>query len=116
MLILGCPTYGFGDLHTDWEDNLSALEGANLENKTVALFGTGDQILYPDTFIDAVGILYDHVVAKGARVVGFTDTVGYDFSSSAALRDGRFVGLALDEDNQSSRTEGRIIAWIGQLS
>lgn len=116
LLILGCPTYGFGDLQSDWEDNLPALEEADLENKTVALFGTGDQVLYPDTFIDAVGILYDRVVAKAARVVGFTDTVGYEFSSSAALRDGRFVGLALDEDNQSSRTEGRITAWIGQLS
>lgn len=116
LLILGCPTYGFGDLQTDWEDHIATLDDAELSGKTVALFGTGDQVNYPDSFIDAVGILYDRVTAKGARVVGFTATDGYDFTGSAALRDGQFVGLALDEDNQSGKTEGRINAWISQLA
>lgn len=116
LLILGCPTYGFGDLQTDWEDHIATLDDADLSGKKVALFGTGDQINYPDSFIDAVGILYDRVVAKGAQVVGFTATDGYDFTGSAALREGRFVGLALDEDNQSGKTEGRINAWISQLA
>lgn len=116
LLILGCPTYGFGDLQSDWEENIATLEEADLGGKRVALFGTGDQVNYPDSFIDAVGILYDRVLAKGAQVVGFTDPDGYDFTGSAALRDGRFVGLALDEDNQSGKTEGRINAWISQLN
>ena len=51
-----------------------------------------------------MGILYDKVVACGGEVVGFTDTDGYDFSGSTAVRDGRFVGLALDEDTQSHLT------------
>ncbi|MBR9973256.1 flavodoxin FldA [Magnetospirillum sulfuroxidans] len=116
LLILGCPTYGFGDLQSDWEDRIDILDDVDLAGKKVALFGTGDQVNYPDSFIDAVGILYDRVTAKGAQVVGFTETAGYDFTGSAALRDGRFVGLALDEDNQSGKTEGRIGAWISQLT
>jgi flavodoxin I len=31
------------------------------------------------------------------------------------VRDGKFVGLALDEDNQSELTAGRIEAWATQL-
>lgn len=115
LLILGSPTYGLGDLQCDWEDNLATLRDANLSSKKVALFGTGDQVSYPDSFVDAMGILYDHLVEKGAQVVGFTDTAGYDYSGSLAERDGKFVGLALDQDGQSSKSEGRINAWISQL-
>jgi flavodoxin I len=115
LLILGSPTYGLGDLQCDWEDNLGTLKSANLARKRVALFGTGDQMSYPDTFADALGLLYDHVSGQGALVVGGTDIAGYDFQASAAVRDGRFVGLVLDQDTQPSKSEGRIAAWISQL-
>ncbi|MEO0036437.1 MAG: hypothetical protein RLZZ501_2460, partial [Pseudomonadota bacterium] len=36
--------------------------------------------------------------------------------ASRAVRDGRFVGLALDEDNQSAETETRIARWLGGLA
>ncbi|WP_096701917.1 flavodoxin FldA [Magnetospirillum sp. 15-1] len=115
LLILGGPTYGMGELQTDWDLYINQLKGADLLSRKVALFGTGDQMTYPDSFVDAMGILYDKVVARGAEVIGFTDTAGYDFSCSTALRDGRFVGLALDEDTQSNLTNGRIDAWLEQL-
>jgi flavodoxin I len=115
LLILGCPTYGLGDLQSDWDDHYHLLEAANLAGKRVALFGTGDQFTYPDTFVDAMGILYDTVVERGANVIGFTDTGGYDFTASFAERDGRFVGLALDQDQQPGKTEDRITNWIASL-
>lgn len=115
LLILGCPTYGMGELQTDWDLHVDQLEGSDLTARKVALFGTGDQMTYPDSFVDAMGILYDKVVSRGGEVIGFTDTVGYDFSCSTALRDGRFVGLALDEDTQSHLTNDRIAAWLEQL-
>lgn len=116
LLILGAPTYGNGDLQSDWDANLDRLKAANLTNKKVALFGTGDQVNYPESFVDAMGILYDHVVEQGAVVVGFTDTDGYDYSASAAERDGKFVGLALDQDSQSSKSDKRITTWISNLT
>lgn len=115
LLILGAPTYGAGDLQSDWEANLDTLKAANLNGKKVALFGTGDQVSYAESFVDAMGTLYDQVVAQGGVVVGFTDTDGYEHSASTAERDGRFVGLALDQDNQSSQSDKRITAWISHL-
>ncbi|MFD2837565.1 flavodoxin domain-containing protein [Azotobacter vinelandii] len=66
LLILGCPTYGDGDLQTDWDEQLELLEEADLDGKTIALFGTGDQENYPGSFVDAIGTLYDIVVEKKA--------------------------------------------------
>ena len=116
LLILGAPTYGAGDLQADWESNIGKLTDAKLAGRKIALFGTGDQAGYPDSFVDAMGILYDYVVEQGAVVVGFTETAGYDYTASKAERDGRFVGLALDQDGQSSKTEKRITEWISRLA
>lgn len=116
FLILGSPTYGLGNLQPDWEDNLDKLKDADLSGKKVAIFGTGDQASYPDTFVDAIGLLYDEAVAKGANVVGLTETSGYDFTGSLGLRDGKFLGLAIDMDNQGAKTNARIDAWVAQLS
>lgn len=115
LLILGSPTYGDGTLQTDWEEHFEKLSAAKLTGRKVALFGTGDQAAYPSSFVDAMGILYDQVIAQGAVVVGFTETSGYDYLQSAAERDGRFVGLALDQDTQSSKTDARVTQWLAQL-
>lgn len=116
LLILGTPTYGDGVLQSDWEDHIGTLEKANIANKQVALFGLGDQESYPECFVDAIGILYDQVVEQGAHVVGFTETAGYTYESSFAERDGKFVGLVIDEDTQSSQTGKRVAAWVSQLA
>jgi flavodoxin, long chain len=116
LLILGTPTYGEGDLQSDWEDNFTVFKEANISGKTVALFGTGDQDNYATSFVNAMGTLYDQAVAKGANIVGFTATEGYRHTRSTAERDGQFVGLALDEDSEASKTPKRIEAWIAQLA
>ncbi len=116
LLILGLPTYGEGDLQSDWEDHLQKLKDANIAEKRVALFGTGDQENYPETFVNAMGTLYDHVLEQGAVVVGFTATDGYSYTKSTAERDGCFVGLVLDEDGQPGQTRKRIAVWVSQLA
>lgn len=40
---------------------------------------------------------------------------GYDFNESKAVVDGKFLGLAIDEDNQSDMTELRVKSWVSQL-
>ena len=115
VLVLGTSTWGAGDLQDDWYDGVETLRGADLSGKTVALFGCGDGASYPDTFCGAMGVIYDTVVSCGAQVVGSVPTDGYPFDDSEAVRDGQFVGLAIDDINESDKTADRIAAWAGQL-
>jgi len=115
LLLLGSPTYGIGELQCDWEERLDTLYRADLTGKTVALFGTGDQVGFADSFADAIGVLYDIVTEKGAQVIGFTDAFDYEFAESRAFRDGQFVGLVIDQDNQPDMTEQRIAQWLKSL-
>ena len=41
-LILGTSTWGAGEVQDDWYDGLKTLKGANLEGKSVAIFGCGE--------------------------------------------------------------------------
>lgn len=115
-IILGTSTWGMGDLQDDWDALNKALTSADLGGKTVALFGTGDQDGYPDTFVDGIGHLYDAVKNAGASVVGFVSTDGYNYDASTAERDGQFVGLPIDEDNQSNLTSARVKSWVASIS
>ena len=115
MLLLGSSTWGAGDLQDDWFDFLPQLKAADLAGKVVALFGCGDSASFSDTFCDAIGTLHDELAATGCRFVGEVDTAGYTFDSSTAVKDGKFVGLALDEVNEPQLTDGRIDGWIAAI-
>src|SRR5512135_1549071 len=123
-LILGTSTLGGGQLpglSTDcmgggWEEFLPKLKDVNFSGKTVALFGLGDQAKYPEEFVDALGLLYQFVVARGAKVVGAWPADGYDFISSKALVEDEFVGLVLDQENQKLLTDERLQAWLKQIA
>jgi flavodoxin I len=114
FLLFGSSTCGCGDLQNDWEDFVSTVAAADLSDKKIALFGCGDSSSFSDTFCNAIGKIYTAVKDK-ATVVGGVSTEGYSFDSSEAVVDGRFVGLALDEDNEDYLTEKRIEAWTAQL-
>lgn len=115
-LILGVSTWGEGDLQDDWEDYLPDLEKVDFSDKTVALFGLGDQEEYCDNFLDGMGTIYDKVVEGGATVIGSWSTDGYEHEESTAIRDDEFVGLALDEDNQDELSDDRLLRWVEQIS
>lgn len=114
-LILGTSTWGDGELQDDWYDGLKVLQGANLSGKTVALFGCGDSESYSDTFCDAMGLLHEGLKDSGCTFVGAVDDSGYTYSASVAATNGKFVGLALDDVNESDRTDDRVSAWAAQL-
>ena len=115
-IIIGCPTWNVGELQADWEGFYDdELDNMDFGGKKVAYFGAGDQVGYADNFQDAIGILEEKISERGGTTVGYWSTEGYDFSESKAVRDGKFVGLALDEDNQSDLTDSRIKAWVAQL-
>ena len=91
------------------------IESLDLKDKKVALFGLGDQIGYPDNFVDGLGILAAAFEKAGAILVGFTSAEGYSFNHSRALRDGKWCGLVIDIENQSKLTDKRITDWCEQL-
>ena len=115
MLIIGCPTWNIGEMQSDWEGLYDELGSVDFSGKKVAYFGPGDQIGYADNFQDAMGILEEKISSLGGKTVGQWPTDGYDFTESKAVKNGKFVGLALDEDNQSDLTDQRIKAWTTQL-
>lgn len=117
QLILGIPTWDFGQIQSDWEEFWDDVAEVDFSGKTIALFGLGDQFGYGDYFLDAMGMLHDVVVAGGASIVGHWPTEGYDYDASKAEVPGedRFVGLALDEDQQEDQTTERLNRWCAQI-
>ncbi len=114
-IILGCPTWEIGELQEDWETFIDVLDDVDFNGKTVAYFGLGDADGYPDTFIDALGIIHDRIKDSGASFVGKWPTDDYEYDESKAEVDGMFLGLAIDEDNESNKTDGRVKKWVEQL-
>ena len=114
-VILACPTWEIGQLQEDWNTFIDELEDVDFGGKKVTYVGLGDADGYPDTFLDALGIIHDKIKDKGASFVGTWPTDGYDFEGSKGVVDGKFLGLAIDEDNQKDQTEGRISKWVEQL-
>ncbi|HAR79394.1 MAG TPA: flavodoxin [Succinivibrionaceae bacterium] len=115
-LIIGTSTWSIGELQEDWDAFMPKLQNMDFNGKTVALFGTGDQVGYPDTFLDGMGMLYETFQYRGAKFIGFWPTVGYDFTSPLPLLDhDHFVGLAIDEDNQSDLTDERVKKWCALI-
>merc|ERR1712194_699893 len=119
-LVIGAPTWHTGADEqrsgTSWDDWLyDTLPNVDIDGKSIAIFGMGDRQSYGDNYCDAAGELYDLFTAKGAKVFGLTSTDGYDHTDSKAIRDDKFVGLMLDEDNQYDMSEDRVTAWVAQL-
>jgi flavodoxin I len=113
-LILGTAAWGIGEMHSDWENFIEELLEADLATKKVAIYGLGDQVIYPESFVDGLGTIFCRLPFK-QNVVGFTSTESYKYFYSTAEKDGKFVGLAIDNDSQPELTEQRVKAWVTQL-
>ncbi|MGB2078426.1 MAG: flavodoxin FldB [Vibrio sp.] len=117
LLILGISTWDFGEIQEDWQAVWQELDGLSLKNKTIALFGLGDQEGYGEWFLDAMGLLHDELAQTGAQFIGYWPVDGYEFEASKALTSDKtqFVGLALDEDSQYELSDERIATWCEQI-
>ncbi|MBE2224763.1 MAG: hypothetical protein IAF02_24700 [Anaerolineae bacterium] len=72
----------------------------------------GEQYGYSNSYCDAIGILAEKFVNQGAELVGFTSTAGYEFTDSVGVKDERFLGLVLDEANESDKSPQRVSDWV----
>lgn len=110
LLLLGSSTWGCGELQDDWYGFLDAIKSKDLTGRKVGLFGCGDSGSYPDTFCDAIGIIYDALQSAGCSFVGALAPEDYLALGSRACRDGRLLGLVIDENAPASNA-GRMDTW-----
>ncbi|MDD5406599.1 MAG: flavodoxin [Sulfurovaceae bacterium] len=118
VLFIGSSTWGQGDVHHSWVDPLFEItfEDIDLNGKTVAFFGAGDSQKHGEHFCSALGKLYKIFTNAGAKAVGFMPKEEYNYDFSLAEIDGKLCGLAIDEHNESQKTDVRIEQWIEQLN
>ena len=100
-------------MQTDWEDFATKLSEDDFAGKIVAILGLGDQDSYSDTFCDSIFLLAN--LAKKATIIGKTKNENYNFQSSKGLNGDEFLGLALDEENQSDLTSTRLNNWLDDI-
>ncbi len=115
-IILGTSTWGKGILQPDFEDFLNnVLKKANLKGKKIAIFGTGDSLIYPESFADSIGIIFEALEGKGVTFVGEFPTDGYQFDSSLSLFGDKFIGLPLDDNSDEEQNKLRMSIWTDLL-
>ena len=120
LLILGGSTVGAENWEDATDDNkwnkfFREIQHKDLSGIKVAAFGLGNQVLYPEHFVDSLGIFKDELSKTNASLIGQWPTEGYKFTDSEGMHAGMFYGLALDEDNEPGLTEERAKKWIAQL-
>jgi len=116
--ILGIPTWYDGELQSDWEDYFEEFKTVDFTNKTVAIFGLGDQLGYEEWFCDGIGILAEVIMENGGKVIGYTEKDNsYDLEETpkSLVDDNTFYGLCIDEDNQPELTQDRLEKWVGDI-
>ncbi|RPH34486.1 MAG: flavodoxin FldA [Bacteroidales bacterium] len=116
-IIFGCSTIGgetwdSGRPKPDWDVFKPEFDKINYSGKTFALFGLGDNISYPRHFVDNLGVIGGILLSKNAKIVGQIGKDEYEFTDSEALIDGKFIGLPINEEFESDKTEARVDDWI----
>lgn len=124
-LILGTPSYGVGEIpgngvsgcfEANWGEFLAKMPAdVTFSGKRIAFFGLGAQERYADRFCSSLAALVAKFQGWGADIVGDWSAEGYTFDYSAALVDGRFLGLVLDQRTQGVHTDSRISAWLERV-
>lgn len=110
--ILATSTWGIGDIQDDWIRPLEKLKSLNLAGKKIGIVGVGDQEAFSSSFVNGMRDLYIAATEANATIVGLTSTDGYSFDESTAIENDKFIGLVIDESNQSNLTDERIEKWI----
>lgn len=111
--VFGTCTWGIGDL----QDDVLAFDfkKLDLKNKKASIFALGDSQVYGFTFCDSIQKLHKILLNRKAIIVGEVDAKNYNFVSSKSIKNGFFMGLALDEVNESHLSMQRIKNWVANL-
>jgi flavodoxin I len=112
LLVLGGATWGDGELTDDWQIFWPKMDQIDFSGKFVSLFGLGDAFGYPAHFVSSMRMIYDKVIERGGTVIADEfPREDFEFEHSESLVNDKFIGLVIDEINQSEFTEQRIQVW-----
>mgnify|MGYP001406377358 CR=1 FL=1 len=70
IILIGIPTWYIGELQSDWDYFLPEFKKIDFTGIKTTYFGLGDQLGYPDSFVDGIGILAKIVLENGGEVFG----------------------------------------------
>lgn len=119
LIIFGGSTIGadnWEDTHTTkWYSFFEAMRQLDLNGKLGAIYGLGDQVLYPEHFVDGMATIRDEISSTGIRFIGSWPAVGYEHTDSKSVDGDHFIGLALDDDQQPELSDERIKHWVETL-
>ena len=120
LMILGHSTIGAEDWQeakadNEWNGFFRRVESKGNNKIIAASFGLGDQVLYPDHFVDSLGIYKEEMDKLNIKTIGCWPTEGYSYTDSDGEKDGNFFGLALDVDNEPELSEERIASWCSEI-
>lgn len=113
--VTATSTDGMGELQEDWDAFLPEFSGMNLTDKKVAILALGDSASFGASFAGSMRVIYDEIQDE-TTVVGAVADEGYTYDDSEGVIDGQWVGLPIDEENESDQTEERLDAWAEVLN
>lgn len=112
---VGSETWDNTDNSDPWSSFIKKTDDLGITDKTIALYGLGDQIRWPKHYVDGMAVLFDHFVKRGAKLIGKWPVEGYHHEESEAQDGDFFCGLALDEDHQPELSQERVKKWVKQI-
>ena len=112
---LGSEVWDGKSAGNQWGAILPKIKDTDFTGKKIALFGLGDHITYAAKFVDAIGDMAQILRSRNAEIIGHVSADDYTFTESKALVDGKFIGLPIDEDYESEKSDMRIENWVEVL-
>lgn len=112
---IGADNWKDASTKNHWDNLFMLLEKVELKGKKAAIFGLGNQVLYPDHFCDDMGLLYEKLLEREVKIIGQWPGDKYDFTDSRAFVKNQFIGLPIDHDNYPEDTAGLAKEWTDLL-
>lgn len=69
LVVLGASTWGEGDIQDDFVSFYEEMSNAQFDGKEVAVFGCGDNDMFPHCFCKAVDLIEGKAKESGANIV-----------------------------------------------
>ncbi|MBL6963994.1 MAG: flavodoxin [Bacteroidetes bacterium] len=112
---VGADSWKDASTKNHWDNLFMLLDKIDLKGKKAAIFGLGNQVLYPDHFCEDMGLLYEKLVERGVKIIGHWPGDKYEFTDSRAFVKNQFIGLPIDQDNYPEDTEELVKEWTDLL-